>query len=306
MEDFVESPFVNVRSELIGSGSPICLPRASRSPIGSPNQLFLTGQTRAPGSHQRESLRMGVPSNTGGKQFAILQTGSEPQVESPPKCRKQPLLKERAAQQLDGINLFSLTLLVARRRGPSTSRIAFSKVAKSGKVTRPSPIAHCLAHQAQSHASVRIHARHICECARPHHLLLARSTEQCREMSASKPDLSDLWIQHQRKNTKTTQSWACILCPNRRVFGTEPDLWEHAKRDHLEELEARTGDLNAFREEYATESAQKRLVAHTPGQILAPTALLGNFSDILSQGSENQLTPPADQRRTNRSLASRR
>jgi hypothetical protein len=76
MERFRGEPFVNVRSELIGSGSPICLPRASRSPIGSPNQLFLTGQTRAPGLHQRESLRMVVPSNSGGKQFAILQTGS--------------------------------------------------------------------------------------------------------------------------------------------------------------------------------------------------------------------------------------
>jgi hypothetical protein len=95
-------------------------------------------------------------------------------------------------------------------------------------------------------------------------------------MSASKPDLSDLWIQHQRKNTKTTQSWACIFCPNRKVFGTEPDLWEHAKRDHVEELEARTGDLDAFREEYATESAQKRLVAHTPGNF-GPHSLAGGL-----------------------------
>jgi hypothetical protein len=125
-------------------------------------------------------------------------------------------------------------------------------------------------------------------------------------MSASKPDLSELWIQHQRKNTKTTQSWACIFCSNRRVFGTEPDLWEHAKRDHVEQLEARTGDLDAFREEYATESAQKRLVAHAPGEI-GPHSLVGGlFSFITPQGSENQLTPPADPRRTARSLASRR
>ncbi|KAH8787153.1 hypothetical protein BGZ57DRAFT_133049 [Hyaloscypha finlandica] len=77
-------------------------------------------------------------------------------------------------------------------------------------------------------------------------------------MSASKPDLSDLWIRHQRTNAKTTKSWACIFCPNRRVFGTEPDLWEHAKSDHVEQVEARTGDVDTFRQDYAAESAQKR------------------------------------------------
>lgn len=78
-------------------------------------------------------------------------------------------------------------------------------------------------------------------------------------MSAKTPNLSERWIQHQRQNTKTTLSWACIYCPNRQIFATEPDLWEHAKTDHVEDLEAQgNGDLEASRERYAAESAQKK------------------------------------------------
>jgi hypothetical protein len=75
---------------------------------------------------------------------------------------------------------------------------------------------------------------------------------------SAKPDLNDRWIQHQRKNAKTTQSWACIYCPNRKICATEQDLWEHARTDHGEQLEARKADLDAFRDEYVAESAQKR------------------------------------------------
>lgn len=134
----------------------------------------------------------------------------------------------------------------------------------------------------------------------PHHLLLARSTEQTNvgEMSASKPDLSDLWIRHQRTNAKTTKSWACIFCPNRRVFGTEPDLWEHAKSDHVEQVEARTGDVDTFRQDYAAESAQKRLVT-CPGQS-RPHSLVGGTSQIHCSQSlfENQLTDLQDKGRS--------
>jgi hypothetical protein len=162
-------------------------------------------------------------------------------------------------------------------------------VRKQGQVTRPPP-AHPIAHhQAQIHASVSRSPHFV---SAPAHLLLARSTEQSNagEMSASKPDLSDLWIQHQRKNTKTTKSWACIFCPNRRVFGTEPDLWEHAKRDHVEQVEARTGDLDTFRQEYAAESAQKRLVTHVRAKP-PPQPRWGGFSDsLLLKALENQLT----------------
>ncbi|PMD21990.1 hypothetical protein NA56DRAFT_658472 [Hyaloscypha hepaticicola] len=76
--------------------------------------------------------------------------------------------------------------------------------------------------------------------------------------SKSNQDLDDLWIQHQRKNTKTTQTWACISCPDRRIFATEPALWEHATADHGEQISARKGDLQDIREQYAAESAQKK------------------------------------------------
>lgn len=78
-------------------------------------------------------------------------------------------------------------------------------------------------------------------------------------MNAPTSDLSDLWIKHQRKTTKTTLSWACIFCTNRKIFTTEQELWEHGKADHGEQLlEAGKGDLEAFREQYVEESAQKR------------------------------------------------
>jgi hypothetical protein len=77
--------------------------------------------------------------------------------------------------------------------------------------------------------------------------------------SKADQNISDLWVQHQRKNTKTTQNWACLYCPDRRIFATEPALWEHAKANHGEQLEGRGDlDLEAFREKYASESALKR------------------------------------------------
>lgn len=80
-------------------------------------------------------------------------------------------------------------------------------------------------------------------------------------MQAPKPDLSDRWIQQLRKHTKTTQTFACIFCLDRRIFATAEDLWEHAKREHGKELDARKDeDLEAFRLSYVAESAQKRLV----------------------------------------------
>jgi hypothetical protein len=95
-------------------------------------------------------------------------------------------------------------------------------------------------------------------CKFPYHWYSQSQLNLC----PAKPDqnISDLWIQHQRKNTKTTPNWACIYCPGRRIFASEPALWEHAKADHSEQREARNGDLEAFREEYAAESCQKRYI----------------------------------------------
>jgi hypothetical protein len=219
------------------------------------------------------------------RRCVVPQISNDSHTEPERACH--PLLKEPAARQLDILSISSPrspSLLVARcstlrplRCYPyreSRYLSCESKARSRDAPAHPSPITKLKS------ALAYLRLPHFVS-ALPHHLLLARSTEQSNvgEMSASKPDLSDLWIQHQRKNTKTTKSWACIFCPNRRVFGTEPDLWEHAKRDHVEQVEARTGDLDAFREEYAAESAQKRLVAIALGKA-APTASLGGLLRI--------------------------
>jgi hypothetical protein len=98
-------------------------------------------------------------------------------------------------------------------------------------------------------------------------VLFRKDTEKLQEMN-SKPDqnIADRWVQHQRKHTKTTQNWACILCPDRRIFASETALWEHAKTEHVEQLDLRKDDLEAFKQEYTAESAQKRCVALSQGR----------------------------------------
>ncbi|KAJ8069093.1 hypothetical protein OCU04_002766 [Sclerotinia nivalis] len=71
-------------------------------------------------------------------------------------------------------------------------------------------------------------------------------------------DVSDLWIQHQRRNTKTTQSWACTLCPERRIYHSEIDLWNHAEKDHQGEIPSDQDELKRFRKSYESASALKR------------------------------------------------
>jgi hypothetical protein len=73
-----------------------------------------------------------------------------------------------------------------------------------------------------------------------------------------KQNVNDLWIQHQQRNNKTTTTWACIYCPNRKIFLTEPDLWEHAKIEHVKDLAAQGRDLEVVREFFASESAMKK------------------------------------------------
>jgi len=72
------------------------------------------------------------------------------------------------------------------------------------------------------------------------------------------PDVSELRIQHQRRNNKTTTTWVCIYCINRKIFLTEPDLWEHAQIEHTEDLTAQDGDPEAVRESFAAESIMRR------------------------------------------------
>jgi hypothetical protein len=79
-------------------------------------------------------------------------------------------------------------------------------------------------------------------------------------MEAPQPDVSERWIQHQRRNAKTTQTWACIYCPNRRVFASDQDLTTHAEVDHREQLPTEDGELEAFLDTFAALSATKRYI----------------------------------------------
>ncbi|KAG4030876.1 hypothetical protein MFRU_010g00100 [Monilinia fructicola] len=76
--------------------------------------------------------------------------------------------------------------------------------------------------------------------------------------SKTKPDVTDLWIRHQRRNTKTTQSWACIYCPHRKICLSEIDLWNHAEKDHRDKIPSDQDELKRFRKSYESNSAQKR------------------------------------------------
>ncbi|ESZ94548.1 hypothetical protein SBOR_5038 [Sclerotinia borealis F-4128] len=83
-------------------------------------------------------------------------------------------------------------------------------------------------------------------------------TDMNPEMIKPKADVSDLWIQHQRRKTKTTQSWACIYCPERKIFHSEIDLWNHAEKDHQDEIPSNQDELKQFRKSYESKSALKR------------------------------------------------
>ena len=78
-------------------------------------------------------------------------------------------------------------------------------------------------------------------------------------MPQQQPDLSDRWIQHQRQNYKITATWACVFCPDRRIFAQAGSLWEHALAVHGDRLPAEDGEaLETFRKKYETDSADKR------------------------------------------------
>lgn len=85
-------------------------------------------------------------------------------------------------------------------------------------------------------------------------------TNKNLEMNKPKADVSDLWIQHQRRNTKTTKSWSCIYCPERKICLSETDLWNHAEKEHQDKIPSDQDELDRFRKSYESNSALKRLV----------------------------------------------
>ncbi|KAK6594612.1 telomerase-binding protein EST1A protein [Botrytis cinerea] len=83
-------------------------------------------------------------------------------------------------------------------------------------------------------------------------------TNKNLEMNKPKADVSDLWIQHQRRNTKTTKSWSCIYCPERKICLSETDLWNHAEKEHQDKIPSDQDELDRFRKSYESNSALKR------------------------------------------------
>ena len=72
------------------------------------------------------------------------------------------------------------------------------------------------------------------------------------------PDLSQMWIQHQRKRSKTTQSWACVYCLDREIFTTADHLWVHAGDAHQEKLPRDDTEVENLRRKFEAESFTKR------------------------------------------------
>ena len=78
-------------------------------------------------------------------------------------------------------------------------------------------------------------------------------------MMQQQPDVSELWIQHQRRNNKTTLTWACIYCEDRKIFLSEDELWRHFLLSHRDRLTAENEeDVETFRTSFVAESAKKK------------------------------------------------
>lgn len=80
------------------------------------------------------------------------------------------------------------------------------------------------------------------------------------EMNQQQQDLNYLWIQHQRRNNKTTPSWACIHCPNMKIFLEADELWKHALLDHRDKVPSKKELRQSFRTRFEAESEQKRYI----------------------------------------------
>jgi hypothetical protein len=68
------------------------------------------------------------------------------------------------------------------------------------------------------------------------------------------------WIEHQRRNHKATESWACVFCPDRKICASNANLWDHALRVHDDKLPTEASDLAVFKISCIAESLNKSLV----------------------------------------------
>lgn len=70
--------------------------------------------------------------------------------------------------------------------------------------------------------------------------------------------VSDLWTKHQRAQAKTTQSFACVYCPDRKILSTSALLREHAKTEHADQLPDDENEAQEVLKFYEAECLQKK------------------------------------------------
>jgi hypothetical protein len=83
-------------------------------------------------------------------------------------------------------------------------------------------------------------------------------------MNQQPPGVDELWIQHQRRNAKTTQSWACIHCPDRHIFVNSDELWAHALEKHRDRIPSDEGEQRRYRSKFEAESSEKKRSVKLP------------------------------------------
>jgi hypothetical protein len=72
------------------------------------------------------------------------------------------------------------------------------------------------------------------------------------------PTIHDGWIKHQRNSAKTTQSFSCLFCLDRKIFSAADDWWRHTTDLHRDKLPPDDKDWEAFRPNFEAEARLKR------------------------------------------------
>jgi len=90
-------------------------------------------------------------------------------------------------------------------------------------------------------------------------------TQQRPPEQEPQKDIHSRWIQHQKKNAKTTSTYACIYCQDRRIFTTPTELLSHAEDAHPDKFPLDEAERQAVKLKYEEESAMKRSAAPPEG-----------------------------------------
>jgi hypothetical protein len=76
--------------------------------------------------------------------------------------------------------------------------------------------------------------------------------------SINPPGIDELWIQHYRRiHSNRTPSWACIHCPDKKIFHSSDELWNHALQSHQNELPQDESERQRYRTKYELDSEKK-------------------------------------------------